>query len=399
MFKHQWAAVVTLGAAAVSAPATVDAAPLTVPGTGQAGPSGQLDTYTASMPRSSGLSGFERVDTIPRRLGSFDIVIDPGPTLAANSAALDAFNRAAARWESFIADPITVNINADLASFSSRNTIGSASSVTLFAPYSTIRNALVTDAGDELDQTGGFDDNITTFLPTAANFSATLPTGTSLSGNLSATKANLKALGFTGLDATFGPNDATIRFNNAFTFDFDNRDGVNGTDFETVALHEIGHALGFISVVDEVNEGATSIAPTTLDLYRFTDDTAADPETFAEFTTAPRQLTPGVEAVFDEIVAEYQLSTGTSPSSFPNVDGQQASHWKDASPGVPNASPFLIGVMDPTLAAGQVFPITMADLRAFDLIGYEIGVVPEPGTGALVVIVVTALCVRRRRAA
>ena len=50
------------------------------------------------------------------------------------------------------------------------------------------------------------------------------------------TKANLKALGFQGLDAAFGVSDATMQFNSNFTFDYDNSDGVGAglVDFETV---------------------------------------------------------------------------------------------------------------------------------------------------------------------
>src|SRR5262245_31162864 len=43
----------------------------------------------------------------PAAAGPFDIVIHPGAGLAANPAALAAFNRAAAQWEQWIRDPIT----------------------------------------------------------------------------------------------------------------------------------------------------------------------------------------------------------------------------------------------------------------------------------------------------
>jgi hypothetical protein len=36
--------------------------------------------------------------------------------------------------------------------------------------------------------------------------------------------------------------------------------------------------------------------------------------------------------------------------------------------------------MDPTLANGQTFPLTYADLRALDVIGWDLQAVPEPGT-------------------
>jgi hypothetical protein len=132
----------------------------------------------------------------PLNLGTFDIVISPGPTLAGNAAALAAFNRAALAWEARISDPITITINADLAVLGA-GILGSTSSVLLQGSYTTIRNAMVVDAADEAD------DTITASLPTSGQFVATIPGGTTLSPTLTGSKANLKALGFAGLDGTF----------------------------------------------------------------------------------------------------------------------------------------------------------------------------------------------------
>lgn len=304
----------------------------------------------------------------PFNLGSFDIVINAGPTLAGNAAALAAFNRAAVAWEARISDSITVTIAADLGTLGP-GILGSTSSVILQGPYTTIRDQMVVDGANEAD------DSITASLPTALQFTATIPAGRSLSGNLLGSKANLKALGFTGLDVTFGVTDATITFSNSFAFDFDNSDGVVGIDFETVAAHELGHALGFFSIVDSVNAGQNPIPPVTLDLFRFADGTAEDPTTIPEFTTFPRNLVPGVTAITDEINGspERQMSTGLTNPSFPGTDGRQASHWKDD-----DLSGFFIGLMDPTLASGQFYGPQDSDFRALDLIGYEIiSLVPE----------------------
>jgi hypothetical protein len=35
---------------------------------------------------------------------------------------------------------------------------------------------------------------------------------------------------------------------------------------------------------------------------------------------------------------------------------------------------------NPNIAAGQTFPLSSADLRAMDLIGWDVRAVPEPGT-------------------
>jgi hypothetical protein len=140
-------------------------------------------------------------------------------------------------------------------------------------------------------------------------------------------------------------------------------------DFESVAIHEIGHALGFISEVDTFDilkylNSPTALAPSTLDLFRFENNTANDPSDAASFSTATRSLMPGVDAITDDITgagtssAENRMSTGAYTG-----DGRQASHFKDN---------LAIGVMDPTLSFGEVVPISDADLRALDLIGYEI---------------------------
>lgn len=313
------------------------------------------------------LLAFELLES--RDLLAFDIVLNILPGLAGNPDALAAFERAAQTWESHISDDITVTIDADLSNLGSPNIIGQTGSVVLQGGYDTIRNQLVADASNEAD------DAIVSLLPTAANATFLLPAGFSLDGNVVSTKASLKAAGFTGLDAQFGVSDAQMTFNSQFQFDFDNSDGVtaNTMDFETVATHEIGHALGFISNVDTVDyylalNFRTSVAPSTLDMFRFDNGTAYDPDDSAAFASMPRLLAPGGDAITDDITgagfspAENRMSTGAY-----NGDGYQASHFKDN---------LAIGVMDPTLSFGEVVPISDADLRALDLIGYEISLGP-----------------------
>ena len=300
--------------------------------------------------------------------GSFDIVLVPGAGLAANPAALAAFERAAAQWEALITDPIVVTIDADFADLGSPSTIGQASSVLLQGPFALIRDAVVGDADA--------DDDVVAAMPTADEFSASLPPGFSLSGNLVGSKANLKALGFAGLDDAFGASDATITFNQTFAFDLDNGDGVSpGTiDLETVAAHEIGHALGFFSSVDGI-DGAIggAVSPTTLDLYRFASR-GGNPASAVRFTRTSRSATPGRDEIFDDVESESRMSTGIFGG-----DGRQASHWKDDT-----LTGSFIGLMDPTLGSATIEPITSADRRALDLIGYDIvpaslcGVTPEP---------------------
>lgn len=303
----------------------------------------------------------------PLPAAALTININAGADLLANTAALTAFNSAAAQWETIFTDPITVTIDANLttAGFSNPNTIGQASSVMLAGGYTTLRNQIVADAAAEPD------DTIVASLPTAAQFSALVPSGFSLNGNVAGTKANLKALGFGGLDATYGATDATITFNSAFSFDYDNSNGVGAglMDFQTVAAHEIGHALGFVSAVDDIDylkgQGRTAaVSLDTLDLFRF--DTA--PTSAAQFTTNARDLTTGGSSLFSDTSLALAFSTGAFTG-----DGNQASHWK-----ANEQSGVQIGIMDPTLALGQLSPITANDIRALDVIGWDVVPVPVP---------------------
>ncbi len=312
------------------------------------------------------------VGTRTHDLGSFQININADAGLAANSAALAAFQRAAQQWVSRISDPITINISASLANLGGGGIIGQTASSYVAASYNTIRNAMVADAvagGDPGDA-------IVASLPTAAQFAAILPTGFSLTGAIALTTANAKALGFTVNAAS----DASITFNSQFAFDYDNRDGVDAgkMDFETVAAHEIGHALGFVSAVDDVDYyralGQTaSIYLNPLDLYRFQNNVAGrDPSTTSEFTSFARYLNSGGDAITDTIANEWRMSTGAYTG-----DGNQASHWK-----ADDITGLNIGIMDPTLAFGQITKVGENDLRALSLIGYNISsaAVPEPSS-------------------
>lgn len=352
-------------------------------------------TLSSSPPLVAGSGAYTPIASNSDNLGSFTININAGAALAGNAPALAAFQRAALQWADFISDPITVNVDANLANLGSPTTIGTTSSVGVQGSYDSIVNLLRVDGAAEAD------DGLVASLPTFAQFTAVLPAGFTLNGNAGSTKANLKAIDQSfDFDAQFGVSDGTITFNTQFNFDYDNSDGVSpGTvDFETVAAHEIGHLLGFVSEVDRIDvalsnsQTVNNVNPRLLDLFRFNDDqVGGDPSNLSEFTTFPRRLSPGGDHIADFITAfaglpaELELSTGRNTG-----DGRQASHWRDNA-----LSGLLIGIMDPTLPNQTVIPVGLADLRALDLIGYDINI-PEPASGALL-LAGGVLLLRRRR--
>src|SRR5262245_17253971 len=292
------------------------------------------------------------------RLGAFDIAVVPGPGLAAPPAAMSAVGCAARQWEGYVADPVTGRMDGEGAPIGDPDVPGATSSVLLGGSYDLVRDRIVADADA--------DDGVLAWLPTAGGFSTYLPLGYGLTGRLVGTKANFKAAGFGGLDQQFGPTDATIVFNSLFDFDFDNRDGVmpGAVDFETVVAHEIGHALGFVSEVDTVDVYLPPLEVDigVLDLFRFRNDTFADPSTSTQFQVAPRSMVPGPDDIFDVVTLEARMSTGAVTG-----DGRQASHWKDDV-----LTGLMVGLMDPTLPRGYHEAIRTADIRALDAIGWDI---------------------------
>ena len=296
----------------------------------------------------------------------FDIVLIPSDTLLEpeNRLFLEVYHKSAEVWEQLIDDPVTVFLNIDIQDLGNPGPLAFAASVLTNTSYSTIRQALVSDA--ELD------DEVTLALPTIDQYDALLPSGFGLTGNVTANKAVLKALGFTNLDAQLGQSDAQIvvTTNDSVIWDFDNTDGVDPVafDLESTILHEIGHALGFTSgvgIVDTLlfNFQTGIVSPNVLDIFRFENNTPGrDPSNEFEFTFFPRSMLPGGDTMFDDLDDEWRFSTGPLTG-----DGAQTSHWKSSVfTGVP------IGVMDAFASPGVMDDVTRADLRAFDLMGWDI---------------------------
>jgi hypothetical protein len=346
---------------------------------------GRLRALAASA--AVGLLGL--VAEAPARALSFNLICSGDPTCASfNSSAYAGFQAAAARWSALFSDPFTLNLAIGFTPLQP-NVLAQAGSVENLITYSYYRSLL------GLDRTSSDDQQAHASLGSGSSFNLLInrtadnPNGVGsatpyLDNNgglnntwLWANTAIIKALGVTPVYdlANTSLLDASITFTstlpNSYIWDFDPSDGIasNALDFIGVAAHEIGHALGFVSGVDtlDINSPNNSVNPpayynadvfeyvSPLDLYRYSALSAATAGGVIDWTADTRAKYFSLDRGITNL---GPFSTGTA-----HGDGRQASHWQDN---------LVLGLMDPTFAAGELGVISALDVRSLDVIGYDL---------------------------
>jgi hypothetical protein len=219
----------------------------------------------------------------------------------------------------------------------------------------------------------------------------------------------IKALGGPVSAATI---DGSMTFSSTFAFDFDARDGITaGTfDFLGVAIHEMGHALGFVSGVDFFDVYSYPNGPGRGSLGYDLNDTSifSALDMFRYSAPGTLNMRTGGSPYFSIDGGQTALMNGYFSTGRYNGDGNQASHWKE--------EPFCgvgLGIMDPTFCFGQMGFVTGQDLAAYDAMGWNLSVdalryagessadiarrLPEPGTWALLIGALGLMAASRRK--
>jgi len=312
----------------------------------------------------------------------------------ASAQMMAGFAQAASIWSAWLMDPITINVRVNALALPAGQLGATGAFYNTFA-YADVRQAMLNDRLTLEDNTS------TSHLQPGPAFSMLINrTANNPAGVVSATPyfdngqggpgqagpennstirmstANAKALGLVGYDPTLF--DATINFTTLQGFDFGPSNGINANqvDFVGVAVHEIGHMLGFLSGVDTLdgNGNAPGLNDnqlkfvTPLDLFRFS----------TRSTAGIGGGGIGVNDWTDDNTAKYFSTDGgpTAVATFSDGitfgDGAGAGHWKD------NLG---AGIMDPSAGLGELLKISQNDLRAMDVIGYDLNtMLPEPSS-------------------
>ena len=324
---------------------------------------------------------------------SFNL-IDTGGAAVGTQARL-GFEMAASYWSSVLKDNVTVNLNIGFQALAP-GVLGSTGSARSLLSMQQTYNALAADRTSALDNQAvaglqtlgvsalgpGF--GAVTAVTNAINGTNNgyLDTATRVDNDggvnnstTAVTKASAKALGLTtdvnGNAINYASADAGVTFSSNFAFDFNPFDGVAGGkfDFIGVAIHEIGHALGFVSGVDSYDlrtgpngPNRTSgllenfVVMSQLDLFRYSAQNTLD------WSTSAADKYFSLDGGLTELFGEASFSLGRF-----NGDGRQASHFKDAA-----GCAGQLGLMDPTICPATVGEITALDLAAFDAIGWNL---------------------------
>lgn len=304
------------------------------------------------------------------------------------------FEMAGEFWSQQLADNVTINIFVEMTDYLPENVIGGAlPGIEDNIRYADYRTKLGQDVTSDIDSLINYNQPSSTDKFTAyfdAEYDSNGHYKVDNNEYIKMTRANAKALELinphdTSLDGYIlmrdldGVGDGDL---NQIQWDYsygDNQIASNSLDFLSVAIHEIGHTLGFISGLDQANwlAGKRNVNAnneanyyngmvgnlnnaTPVDMLRFSSGSnhaSGNGNSWVDMTIGGN---PYLSFDGGQTTVAY-FATGRDTGL--GGDGDQASHWKQQE----NA----VGIMDPVLGLGQRRQITQLDTQLFDAIGWD----------------------------
>ncbi|MBT2188467.1 NF038122 family metalloprotease [Sphingobium sp. H33] len=288
------------------------------------------------------------------------------------------FKIAASYWEKALKNNVTLHFDVGFEDLGPNILGGTSTSLYTYVPVQAYYDALAAASSSALDAvavanlqplspTGSLDVIVPEYRNTAAHTGVNAtggrvaPDGKPISDTIAVASSVWQAL--TGQAAA---TDATIQFSSTFAFDFNPSNGIAAGhyDFIGVAIHEMGHALGFLSGADDFDYSVGGGFPVddywwgySLDLFRYTN---AD-ELNWRFNVPSYFSIDGGATAFN---GDSYFSTGSNYG-----DGWQASHWK-----APGGCTNFVGIMNPYICSALVDSVTGEDLALLDAIGWDVNI-------------------------
>ena len=299
----------------------------------------------------------------------FDFSYAPGTSMEQ----IIGFEMAGEIWSSYLNDNVTIRIHVESTDQLPEDVVGAAlPGKKEKVKYEKLREQMSEDLTTSEDRLA-FDN-----LPSAEKEFSVSIDGVELdkTKEFRITNANAKSLDLLNddhkkLDGYIVVSDLTG--NDAVGWDYDalRSGGIQGNevDFLSVAMHEIGHVLGFVSGIDDNDwlevltksqsegkeiKGKDFKFASPLDLYRYSESSAAN---------GKLDISTGGDPFFSIDGGNTRLGNFANGeyTDF-GGDGYQASHWQQYSSQ---------GIMNPILPVGQRNNVSDLDLTAMDVIGWD----------------------------
>lgn len=282
------------------------------------------------------------------------------------------FEVAAGVWSTLLTDNVTVNLHVGSSGTLPKNVVGGAlPGMQVKRDYLHVYNKLVSDAVSGNDRKA-IDSTLQKHKSSDGQYLYYKGRSDYTTRNIfktSLTNANAKAIGLinphsTALDGMIMMSDLKGTGYN-WNYDFDRSGGISNKsiDFLSVAIHEIGHALGFVSSLDLVTKNEIELdafgrkarvdKATTLDLFRRSNTTGS----------STVELRAGAESYLSIDGGKTKIPFARGAKDIGNgSDGYQTSHWKYKGS----------GIMGHSINLGERRNVNWQDRVALDVIGWDL---------------------------